>query len=140
MPVVLWLQMSDRSSTASDHGYQEILVCFYGLPCPLRISSSKDNSGRRYVGCPKFKDCTGTHCKFFYWIDDPINDRIRVMLSELKTKNKLLEDQLPHKEAVENRLYFLLIALCRLCLALSSMLMYVIFEVPQGIDQCRLPL
>ncbi|KAE8022324.1 hypothetical protein FH972_008132 [Carpinus fangiana] len=132
--------MSDRSSIASGHGHQEMRVCFCGLPCPLRTSSSKDNRGRRYFGCPKFKDGTGTHCKFLDWIDDPINDHTCAMLSELKTKNKLLEDQLCHKEAVESRLHFLLIALCGLCLALSSMLMYVIFGVPQGIDRRRLPL
>ncbi|KAE8099822.1 hypothetical protein FH972_017775 [Carpinus fangiana] len=130
--------MSDRSSTASGHGHQETRVCFCGLPCPLRTSSSKDNPGRRYVGCPKFKDGTETHCKFFDWIDDPVNDRICAMLSELKTKNKLLEDQLRHKDVVESRLYFLLIAICGLCLALCSMLMYVIFGVPQGIDRRRL--
>ncbi|KAE8009087.1 hypothetical protein FH972_005541 [Carpinus fangiana] len=62
------------------------------------------------------------HIASFYWIDDLINDRTCAMLSELKKKNKLLEDQLRHKEAVESRLYFVLIALCGLCLTLSSML------------------
>jgi hypothetical protein len=61
-------------------------------------------------------------------------------LSELKTKNKLLEDQLRHKETIESRLHFLLIALCGLCLALASILMYFIFGIPQGIDQRKLPL
>jgi hypothetical protein len=131
--------MSDRSSTASGHGHQETRVCLCGLPCPLCTSSSKDNPGQRYVGCPNFKDGIRTHCKFFDWINNPVNDRIRAMLSELKTKNKLLEDQLRHKDVVESRLYFLLFALCGLCLALSSMLMYVILGVSQGIDRRRLP-
>jgi hypothetical protein len=61
-------------------------------------------------------------------------------LSALKTKNKLLDDQLCHKEAVESRLHFLVIALCNLCLALASILMYFIFGIPQGIDRLRLPL
>jgi hypothetical protein len=55
---------------------------------------------------------------------------LALMLTELKTKNKLLEDQLCHKEAIESRLHFLLIALYSLCLALFSMLMYFIFGVP----------
>jgi hypothetical protein len=134
MHVLLWLQISERSSTAFGIGHQEMHVCFYGLPSPLWTSWSKDNPGRCYFGCPKFKDGSGTHCKFFYWVDDPDNDHTCMTLSELKIKNKLLEDQLRHKEAVESRLHFLLIALCGLYLALASILMYFIFGIPQGID------
>ena len=37
-----------------------------------------------------------------YRVDDPDNDHTRMTLSKLKTKNKLLENQLRHKEAVES--------------------------------------
>jgi hypothetical protein len=60
------------------------------------------------------------------------------MLSKLKTKNKLLDNQLLHKEAVESQLPFLLLLLYGLCLALASTLMYVIFGILQGIDRHRL--
>jgi hypothetical protein len=114
-------------------------VCFCGLPCLLRTTWSTKNLGRRYIGCPKFRDGSGTHCKFFRWVDDLDIDHIHAMLFELMTKNKLMEDQLHHKKAVESRLYFLLIALCGLCLGLASMLMYIIFGIPQGIERRRLP-
>jgi hypothetical protein len=140
MRVLLCLQMFERLSTASGIGHQETHVCFCGLPSPLQTSWSKDNPSRRYFGWLKFKDGSGTCCKFFYWVDDSNNDHTRMMLSELKTKNKLLENQLYYKEAIESRLYFSLIVLCGLCLALASMLMYFIFGIPQGIDRRRLPL
>ena len=140
MRVLLWLQISESSSTASGIGHQETRVCFCRLSSPLRSLWSKDNPGQRYFGCPIFKDRSGTHCKFFYWIDDPNNDHTCMTLSKLKTKNKLLEDQLRHKKAVESWLRFLLIALCDLCLAISSMLMYFIFRIPQGVDRCKMPL
>ena len=76
---------------------------------------------------------------FFCQVDDPDNDHTRAMLSELMTKNKLLEDQLRHKEAVESQLYFLFIALCGLYQGLPSMLMYIIFGIPQGIERRMLP-
>jgi hypothetical protein len=132
--------MSECSSTASGIGHQEMRICFCGSPSPLQTSWNKDNPGRCYFGCPKFKDGSGTHWKFFYWVDNLDNDHTRMTLSELKTKNKLLEDQLRHKEVVESQLYFLLITLCGLCLALTSMLMYFIFGIPQGIDRRKLPL
>jgi hypothetical protein len=139
MLVVLWAQMSERSYTASSHGHQETPVCFCGLSCPLWTTWSTKNLGQRYIGCPKFRDGSGTHCKFFRWVDDPDNDHTHAMLFELMTKNKLLEDQLRHKKAVESRLYFLLIVLCGLCLGLSSMLMYIIFRISQGIERRKLP-
>jgi hypothetical protein len=71
--------------------------------------------------------------------NNPDNDHTCAMLSELMTKNKLLEDQLRHEKAVESRLYFLLIALYGLCLGLASMLIYIIFGISQGIGRCRLP-
>ena len=139
MHFVLWLQMSERSSIASSHGHQEMRVCFCGLPCPLRTTWSAKNPGLRYFGCLKFRDGSGTRCTFFRWVDDPGNDHTCTMLSKLMTKNKLLEDQLCYKEAVESQLYFLFIALCGLCLGLTLMLMYIIFGTLQGIERRRLP-
>jgi hypothetical protein len=139
MLMVLWLQMPEHSSTASSHGHQEMPTCFCGLSYPLRTIWNTKNLGRHYIGCPKFRDGSGTHCTFFRWVDDPNNDHTYMMLSELMTNNKLLEDQLRHKEAVESRLYFVLIALCGLCLGLTSMLMYIIFGIPQMIERRRLP-
>jgi hypothetical protein len=76
---------------------------------------------------------------FFRWVDDPDNDHTCAILFELMIKNKLLEDQLRHKKVVKSKLYFLLIALCGLCLGLTLMIIYIIFGIPQGIERCRLP-
>ncbi|GLT55143.1 hypothetical protein SLA2020_282910 [Shorea laevis] len=117
--------MSELLSTATGHCPEESRTCFCGLTCYIQTSTSKANRGRKYFGCPKFRD--GSHCKFFVWADNSIDDRSRDLRSESTTKMMWLEGELAKKEARERRYLSIFFVLSCLCLSLALMLMRVIF-------------
>ncbi|GLT70562.1 hypothetical protein SLA2020_426340 [Shorea laevis] len=73
--------MSELLSTATGHCSEESRTCFCGLTCYIQTSTSKANRGRKYFGCPKFRD--GSHCKFLYGLT------IRLMIVAATMGHKL---------------------------------------------------
>ncbi|KAL8516349.1 hypothetical protein ACS0TY_014853 [Phlomoides rotata] len=62
--------------------------CFCAQEAHLRTSWTVDNPGRRFFGC-RFWKVDGGGCKYFNWLDDPIEERAKsVILSLLKEKSE----------------------------------------------------
>ncbi|KAL8525753.1 hypothetical protein ACS0TY_015115 [Phlomoides rotata] len=60
--------------------------CFCAQEARLHTSWTVDNPGRRFFGC-RFWKVDGGGCKYFNWLDDPIEERAKsVILSLLKKK------------------------------------------------------
>ncbi|KAH7856435.1 hypothetical protein Vadar_001423 [Vaccinium darrowii] len=74
------------SSSSSSTFQMEYPICHCGKPSPLRKSNTKENPGRRFLGCGNYEKGK-KKCEFFYWVDpDPkvkqIEDKIEVLESE----------------------------------------------------------
>ncbi|OMO96001.1 Zinc finger, GRF-type [Corchorus olitorius] len=71
----------------------EPIICSCKMMAPRWTSWTNANPGRRFYGCPNYKDPTKC-CKFYLWHDPSLCDRGKEIVLELKAKEKLL-----HKEA-----------------------------------------
>ncbi|KAH7837124.1 hypothetical protein Vadar_009940 [Vaccinium darrowii] len=74
------------SSSASSTFQIEYQICNCGKPSPMRKSKTKENPGRRFLGCGNYEKGK-KNCDYFYWIDpDPkdkeMDDKIEVLQSE----------------------------------------------------------
>ncbi|KAH7839799.1 hypothetical protein Vadar_009060 [Vaccinium darrowii] len=74
------------SSSASSTFQIEYPICNCGKPSPVRKSKTKENPGRRFLGCGNYEKGE-KNCDYFYWIDpDPkdkeMEDKIEVLQSE----------------------------------------------------------
>ncbi|OMO62431.1 Zinc finger, GRF-type [Corchorus olitorius] len=63
------------------------------MMAPRWTSWTNANLGRRFYGCPNYKD-RAKCCKFYLWHDPSLCDRGKEIVLELKGREKLL-----HKEA-----------------------------------------
>ncbi|OWM90695.1 hypothetical protein CDL15_Pgr021000 [Punica granatum] len=84
-------------------------VCRCGLRLQQKISRTANNPGRRFVGCPRYRDNGG--CGYFSWIDHPFEASISEIVAEeevsssewemkyLKLKMKELEKELKHRHS-----------------------------------------
>ncbi|KAG2299073.1 hypothetical protein Bca52824_035545 [Brassica carinata] len=51
-------------------------LCFCGLEANITQAWTDKNPGRRFYGCPRYKELNG--CKFFSWFDEEdVRDEIR---------------------------------------------------------------
>lgn len=78
---------SSESSTKPG-GNKRLVKCECGVISPVRVASTKRNSGRRFRGCGRFGD--GESCNFFEWVDVEIGED---SWNELAAKLKSCEDE-----------------------------------------------
>ncbi|KAH7857674.1 hypothetical protein Vadar_015240 [Vaccinium darrowii] len=74
------------SSSASSTFQIEYSICHCGKPSPMRKSKTKENPGRRFLGCGNYEKGK-KNCEYFYWIDPDFKDKekedkIEVLQSE----------------------------------------------------------
>ncbi|KAL3615316.1 hypothetical protein CASFOL_040977 [Castilleja foliolosa] len=98
-----WLSKSNWSEMDSSSSREEFVerskrTCFCGLRAPMWTAWTDDNPGRRFIGCPNYKD-SSSNCKFFSWVDPEISEgskksvlanRLRSEISMLKEERKRL--------------------------------------------------
>ncbi|WCJ25480.1 hypothetical protein M5689_007362 [Euphorbia peplus] len=87
--------MSSGSSSSNLHGSSRTPneFCFCGVrAAPIRMAWTKENIGRRYVGCTKYP--ARNACKFFYWVDLKICERGNEALWDMKKKIDAVEDEI----------------------------------------------
>ncbi|CAH9100685.1 unnamed protein product [Cuscuta europaea] len=58
------------------------------VKAPLWTSWTDKNPGRRFHGCPNYEK---DGCGFFEWHDEPLTDRARHVINELKRENRRLQ-------------------------------------------------
>ncbi|KAM7516498.1 hypothetical protein LguiA_006081 [Lonicera macranthoides] len=87
---------------SSSHSINSQLSCYCGSPSVTKISRTKKNPGRIFIGCPNYKD---QPCKFFKWANQ-LNDTTEEELKNEHMKNKdlikMIEDE--HKQNRELRM------------------------------------
>ncbi|KAH7841386.1 hypothetical protein Vadar_029227 [Vaccinium darrowii] len=62
------------SSSASSTFQIEYPTCHCGKPSPMRKSKTKENPGRRFLGCGDYEKGK-KNCDYFYWIDPDFKDK-----------------------------------------------------------------
>ncbi|KAH7841419.1 hypothetical protein Vadar_029631 [Vaccinium darrowii] len=67
------------SSSASSTFQIEYPTCNCGKPSPMRKSKTKENPGRRFLGCGNYENGK-KNCEYFYWIDPDPKLRTNLML------------------------------------------------------------
>ncbi|KAL2485827.1 GRF zinc finger containing protein [Abeliophyllum distichum] len=75
--------------------------CYCGVHCVLKTSWTDENPGRRFLGCPNFRE--GGGCNYFDWIDPPIPNRKKSTFLSLLRRNESSEVRL-HR--IENKWEF----------------------------------
>ncbi|KAK8516319.1 hypothetical protein V6N13_047026 [Hibiscus sabdariffa] len=67
----------------------EEIFCYCGVKCPMWTTwKNTENIGRRFFSCPNYRT---KKCGFFRWIDEPMSERARFVIYELKKKNEELK-------------------------------------------------
>ncbi|XP_062145603.1 disease resistance protein RPV1-like [Alnus glutinosa] len=74
--------------------------CNCGTKTYLTTSYTKDNLGRRFFGCSRYKE--RSRCSFFEWFDPPICARGGKLILDMRKRIKSLEEQL-RKQAAKLR-------------------------------------
>ncbi|KAH7847502.1 hypothetical protein Vadar_026853 [Vaccinium darrowii] len=74
------------SSFASSTFQLEYPICNCGKPSPIRKSKTKENPGRRFLGCGNYENGK-RNCDYFYWIDPApkekeMEDNVQALQSE----------------------------------------------------------
>ncbi|CAH1430709.1 unnamed protein product [Lactuca virosa] len=60
----------------------------------LQVSRASENPGRRFYGCPNYKD-ESMNCKYFIWIDDELTiQRYKDLLFNMHHDMKGMEDEI----------------------------------------------
>lgn len=62
------LEAMPSSSSTSSIFQLEYPICNCGKPSPIRKSKTKENPGRRFLGCGHYEKGK-KNCDYFYWID-----------------------------------------------------------------------
>ncbi|MED6211743.1 hypothetical protein PIB30_076585 [Stylosanthes scabra] len=86
-----------RSSWSNASTRRRTIVCSHGDKAVLRVFGTKENTGRRFWGCPHYD--VGGECEFFCWADqeqenvqeDPENAKLRRKVLFLKTELRAYE-------------------------------------------------
>ncbi|XP_065872234.1 uncharacterized protein [Euphorbia lathyris] len=80
--------MPSSSSAQNVQNFGGGWICHCGIQAPLSTSWSDSNPGRRYFNCKNFG--TRKACKFFEWMDPPMNEREKsVILGLLRKLDKI---------------------------------------------------
>ncbi|KAH7866663.1 hypothetical protein Vadar_023367 [Vaccinium darrowii] len=78
------------SSSASSTFQIEYPTCNCGKPSPMRKSKTKENPGRRFLGCGNYEKGK-KNCDYFYWIDpDPKEKQMEDKIDALETETRAL--------------------------------------------------
>ncbi|KAH7851053.1 hypothetical protein Vadar_006728 [Vaccinium darrowii] len=81
--------MPSSSSTTSNMQI-EYPICNCGKPSPMRKSKTKENPGRRFLGCGNYEKGKKT-CDYFYWIDpDPKEKQMKDKIEALESEKRAL--------------------------------------------------
>ncbi|KAH7857756.1 hypothetical protein Vadar_016179 [Vaccinium darrowii] len=76
------------SSSASLTFQIEYPTCNCGKPSPMRKSKTKENLGRRFLGCGNYEKGK-KNCDYFYWIDpDPKEKQMEDKIETLKSEKR----------------------------------------------------
>ncbi|KAL7614362.1 hypothetical protein Lser_V15G07116 [Lactuca serriola] len=68
---------------------REIIRCSCGDICPIYVSRTPENPGRKFRGCPNYQDEDGG-CGHFKWVDEE-EDEFRAFKKQLNLQHKDIE-------------------------------------------------
>ncbi|KAL7590948.1 hypothetical protein Lser_V15G32566 [Lactuca serriola] len=68
---------------------REIIRCSCGDICPIYVSCTPENPGRKFRGCPNYQDEDGG-CGHFKWVDEE-EDEFRTFKKQLNLQHKDIE-------------------------------------------------
>ncbi|XP_052625947.1 uncharacterized protein At4g04775-like [Lactuca sativa] len=72
----------------------EVELCKCNEEAPMFTSWTAKNPGRRFYGCPNYKD-ESMNCKYFMWIDDELTtQRYKDLLFNMHHDMKGMEDEI----------------------------------------------
>lgn len=100
--------VGSNSTMSSRVASKSSIVCRCGFECPIWTSQKLKSKGRRFFGCPLYKD-QDKYCGFFQWYDEDnksgaMNSSIPNVQNEnfLSMKVAMLEAKIGELEAVKN--------------------------------------
>ncbi|CAH1452794.1 unnamed protein product [Lactuca virosa] len=67
--------MATSSSNSATSRITKLVKCYCGDVCYVAVSRTSDNPGRKFWGCPNFKE--SSRCRFFKWVDECGNKSIQ---------------------------------------------------------------
>ncbi|KAL3644635.1 hypothetical protein CASFOL_009815 [Castilleja foliolosa] len=84
----------DSSTSREEFVERSQRICFCGLRAPMWTTWTDDNPGRRFIGCPNYKD-SSSNCKFFAWVDPEINEGAKksVLANRLRSEISMLKEE-----------------------------------------------
>ncbi|KAF8020535.1 hypothetical protein BT93_G1073 [Corymbia citriodora subsp. variegata] len=92
---------SSRISEQSEDESQ--YFCFCGLQSPTRVSWTRENPGRRFHGCARYRE--GFNCGFFKWVDAKFSHRATEVILELLQGRHgplpIMEDELDDADSMQ---------------------------------------
>ncbi|KAH7858926.1 hypothetical protein Vadar_029438 [Vaccinium darrowii] len=89
------------SSSASSTFQIEYPTCHCGKPSPMRKSNTKENPGRRFLGCGNYEKGK-KKCEYFYWIDpDP---KVRELESKIDALENVVEELAKENKKLKKKL------------------------------------
>ncbi|KAH7843767.1 hypothetical protein Vadar_020525 [Vaccinium darrowii] len=92
------------SSSASSTFQIEYHTCNCGKPSPMRKLKTKENPGRRFLGCGNYEKGK-KNCEYFYWIDpDPKLKQIEDKFEALESEKHALHLKCQERENVVQEL------------------------------------
>nr|KAJ0188713.1 hypothetical protein LSAT_V11C900479530 [Lactuca sativa] len=67
--------MAASSSISTTSCRTKLVKCYCGDVCYVAVSRTPDNPGRKFWGCPNFKE--SSRCRLFNWMDECGNKSIQ---------------------------------------------------------------
>ncbi|KAH7835231.1 hypothetical protein Vadar_024192 [Vaccinium darrowii] len=100
--------MPSSSSSASSTFQIEYPTCHCGKPSPMRKSNTKENPGRRFLGCGNYEKGKRT-CEYFYWIDpDPkvkeLESKIEALHLKCQERENVVQELAKENEKLKKKL------------------------------------
>ncbi|KAH7841383.1 hypothetical protein Vadar_029157 [Vaccinium darrowii] len=93
------------SSSASSTFQLEYPICNCGKPSPIRKSKTKENPGRRFLGCGNYEEKGKKNCDYFYWIDPASKEKqMEDKIQALESENRALHLKCEEREKVVQEL------------------------------------
>ncbi|CAL1408211.1 unnamed protein product [Linum trigynum] len=100
--------MSKRvSSSATSISGDGLIRCKHNIPAVVKTSGTNDNPGRRFYGCPYWKDVK-KNCRFFRWAeknDDVCEDtNIERLILQLEESLSIAESKAERRKKEKKRI------------------------------------